>query len=161
MRVAEDSKSASSLPVTHISLFLLSSLSCTSVDFHNLFILTFGSGFSLSPTSRLHANSGLASDHPFYNIFVPYKVPLFKIFWWRHWGWFAVWPYSAIKNPGYVYMHLVNISLNLNYSWLKNNHSQSYLNLACAIALKIAKILTAQVLAQPFKNNCNTSAISK
>ena len=36
---------------------------------------------------------------------------------------------------------------------IKNNHSKSYLNWACAVALKIAKILAAQASAQPFKNN--------
>ena len=35
-----------------------------------------------------------------------------------------------------------------------------YLNCACAVALKIAKILTAQASAQPFKNNRGASAIA-
>ena len=43
---------------------------------------------------------------------------------------------------------------------IENKHFLSYLNSTCAIALKVAKILTAQASAQPFKNNCGSSAIA-
>ena len=59
-------------------------------------------------------------------------------------------------------MYLVNVFFaNFNHIRLKNNHSYSYLTCACAIALKVAKILAAQASAQPFKNHCGASPIAR
>ena len=68
--------------------------------------------------------------------------------------------FPPIKNPGFAYVPRLCFFLTLIQFVSKGNHSKSYLNCACEIALKIAKILAAQASAQPFKNNCSASAIA-
>ena len=79
----------------------------TRLQFRHFQFLTFGSS-PLSFSSKILVKcqtQAKASDLPFYNIFVPQKIPLSKI-WLRHCMRFMVWPLSPNQNPGYAFERL-------------------------------------------------------